>query len=99
VRNLHPKSSSTISNSSGSNPSSPKYALNHSPIKTDLTALPLYQKSSTFDLPASNGNYSSRIHEEHDEKDRPSPTAHQDMMNDADLLLVLNKPRAAEGNK
>jgi len=98
VRNLYKKpSTSTISNSSESNPSSPKYALHHSPIKTDLTALPLYQKSSTFDLPSSSGNYSSRIHEEHDEKERP--TAHQDMMNDADLLLVLNKPRATEGNK
>lgn len=104
VRNLYRKpSSSTISNSSESNPSSPKYALHHSPIKTDLTALPLYQKSSTFDLPSSSGNYSSHshIHEEHDEKEKQCPTAHahQDMMNDADLLLVLNKPRATEGNK
>jgi len=49
-------SRSTVSNSSGSNPSSPpQFPISHSPLKTCLS--PLYQKSSTFEKPLGKGNY------------------------------------------
>ena len=79
-----------MSNSSGSNPGSPKYQLNHSPIKTDLPTLPLYQKSSTFEKPTTEGNYDSTA------TNNTSSTAtagRESMLNDAEMLLVLNKHR------
>lgn len=88
VRNIKGQNPSTVSNSSGSNPVSPNYTknINHSPIKTDVPAIPLYQKSSTFEKPRSIGNYGIKVEEKNN--------GHEEMLNDADLLLVLNKPRS-----
>jgi hypothetical protein len=80
----------SVSNSSGSNPTSPKFAIHHSPLKTDVPALPLYQKSRTLEKPASNGNYSC-TGSDGTNNDNDSRSTHEDMMSDADLLLDLNK--------
>jgi hypothetical protein len=94
VRNIKGQNSSTISDSSGSNPVSPNYMnLSHSPIRTDVPAIPLYQKSSTFDKPRSTRNYGNQVKAKDTGKTKGS-SGHEEMLNDADLLLVLNKPRS-----
>lgn len=91
VRNIKGQNPSTVSSSSGSNPVSPNYTnLSHSPIKTDMPAIPLYQKSSTFEKPRSIGNNGKQA--KHNGMKKGS-SGHEEMLNDADLLLVLNKPR------
>ena len=72
-------SAATISNSSGSNPSSPTTI----PIRA-----PLYQASQTFIQPGMSKDYSEspQTHEKQHEHD-------SSIRSDADLLLVLNKAR------
>ena len=88
-----PSTVTTVSNSSGSNPNSPRYQVAHSPIKTVVPALPLYQKSFTFEKPPTDGNYDTKV-----DANGAAPNRFESMLNDAEMLLVLNKPRCEVNN-
>lgn len=88
VRTSLHDTSATVSNSSASNPNSPQFQVSHSPIQTDFLSLPLYQKSRTFEKPASEG-----ANEDETDSDPLAITTTKSMLDDAEMLLVLNKSR------
>ncbi len=86
---------STVSNSSSSNPNSPQFRVSHSPIRTDFLTLPLYQKSRTFEKPSSYGS-----NDDDDDADHgpPAISTTKSMLDDAEMLLVLNKSVVKNGD-
>jgi hypothetical protein len=60
-----------------------------------MPAIPLYQKSSTFEKPKSIGNYGTQNRTKGcSDNSTCAAIGHEEMLSDADLLLVLNKPRS-----